>query len=239
MKNKAYIILTAFLLFIAAPASAGVAKTVVKSGWEVMESGVKYIVKSATRETSEEVSEAAAKKIVREAVKHSDDVAKIAKEFGEEGLVMIAKSPAARTLCQEAGEDATVAILKHGNLGVELMTKTSKNSLPDIAAALRSMEKPAARRLTSTIREMGDKAGDALSWVARHPKIAGAGALGAYILVTPSLRTTLATAIEHPYATAVILIILAILIWYIWTRLIPLILSKLIKLIRKKETNES
>lgn len=150
---------------------------------------------------------------------------------------MIVKSPAARTLCQEAGEDATIAILKHGNLGVELMTKTSKNSLPDMATALRSMEKPAARRLPSTIREMGDKAGDALSWVARHPNIAAAGAVGGYILATPSLRTTLATAIEHPYATGILLLILATLIWYIWPRLTPLLLSKLLKLFRKKETN--
>ena len=36
-----------------------------------------------------------------------------------------------------------------------------------------------------------------------------------------------------------ILLILATLIWYIWTRLIPLLLSKLLKLFRKKETYES
>ena len=239
MKSRAYIILAVLLLlpFMAAPVHAGVTKNVIKVGREMVERGVKYIVKSATREASEEVSESAARKLVREAIQHSDDVAKIAKEFGEEGLMTIVKSPAARTLCQEAGEDATIAILKHGNLGVELMSKAPKKVLPDMAATLSSMEKSTARRLTSTIRELGDKAGDAIAWATRHPKIAAAGAVGAYILATPSLRTTLATAIEHPYATATILLILATLIWYIWTHLTPLLLSKLLKLFRKKTAN--
>lgn len=63
MNNKKHIILSVLLLLpiMAAPARAGVSKTVIKGGWEMVERGVKYIVKSATRESSEEVSESAAK----------------------------------------------------------------------------------------------------------------------------------------------------------------------------------
>ena len=76
------------------PAEAGVGKEVIKQG-------VKILCRNVVKETSEELSESAAKKLVREAMKHSDDVAKLAKEFGEEGLVQIVKSPAARRMGRE------------------------------------------------------------------------------------------------------------------------------------------
>lgn len=199
------------------PAEGGVSSGVIKQG-------VKFLTRKVAKEATEEVSESAAKKLVREAIEHSDDVAKLAKEFGEEGLVQIAKSSTARRLCGEVGDNATVAILKHGNMGVELLTKAPKDSVKGVAVALRQMEKPAARRLTSIIREGGE---EALIWVSKHPKLAAAGAIGAFLLAHPTTRALLSAMWDHPYISIVTILIILVAAWFLWTIYMPILIIKL------------
>ena len=223
-----YFYFVALLLVLTGmPSQAGLANGVGKVGREVIEHAFSYIIKKTGKEATEEISESAAKKLVREAMAHSDDVAKIAKEFGEEGLVQIAKSPVTRRLYSEAGEDAAVAILKHGDLGVELLKNAPKGSLRGVATALRNMDKPASRRLVDVLRTAGNGAEDVLAWIARHPRLATAGAIGALVLASPTLRAALGFLLDHPITSISLFLIIAALLWFLSTFYLPFLIAKL------------
>lgn len=177
MKHVIYLIV-ALLMGLYMQAEAGVGGAVVRGGQELVEQGVRVLLKKAVKEGAEELSESAAKKAVRELMQHSDDVARLAQKFGEDALVRVIRTPQVRQLCTEGGEDAVLAILRHGDQAVELLSKTPKESLRGVAAVLGGMEKPAARRMTAAIRGMGDEAEGALDWVCKHPKLATMGFLG-------------------------------------------------------------
>ena len=221
--NKSKLIIYLILLCgFCLPAEAGVGKEVIKQG-------VKILCRKALKETSEELSESAAKKLVREAMKHSDDVAKLAKEFGEEGLVQIVKSPAARRMCSEVGDQATVAILKHGDLAVEMLTKAPKGSAKGVAAALSKIERRSTvRRMASAARKGGE---DAMAWVAKHPKLAAAGAIGAFLLANPTARAItdaiLSAIWNHPILTSAAILVIIAAVWFLWKIYLPILIDRL------------
>lgn len=225
---KMYYYFVALLLILTGmPSQASLAGGVMKGGREVIEHAFSYIIKKTGKEATEEISESAAKKLVREAMEHSDDVAKIVKEFGEEGLVQIAKSPVTRRLYSEAGEDAAVAILKHGDFGVELLKKAPKDSLRGVATALRNMDKPASRRLVDVLRKAGNGAEDVLAWIARHPRLAGTGAIIALVLASPTLRAILGFLLDHPFTSISLVLIIGAILWFLGTLYLPFLIAKL------------
>ena len=217
MKKIKLIIYLILLCGFCLPAEGGV-------GTEVIKQGMKFLSRKVAREAAEDVSETAAKKLVREAIHHSDDVAKLAKEFGEEGLVQFAKSSTGRRLYDEVGVDAAKTILKHGSIGEELLIKAPKGSVKNVAVALSKMEKPAARRLTSAVRKGGE---EALIWAGKHPGLVAFGAVGTFLLAHPTARAILDAVLDHPYASIGSILAIIVVAWFLWTIYLPVLVVRL------------
>lgn len=96
-------------------------------------------------------------------------------------------------------EEVSEAIILHGDQAVELLSKTPKDSLRSVATVLKKMEKPDARRMTGVIRDMGDKAEDALKWVGRYLRVATMAGIGGFLLASLMARVGLDHILKHPY----------------------------------------
>ncbi len=192
---------------------------------EVVEQGARTLTKLMLREGAEETTEQAARQAVRAAAKKSPEFARMAREVGEEALVQVLKSPAARKLVEKYGDDATVILLKHGKMGGELL-----EFAPAAAKSIKNLPPEWLRRF-SDWKDVGkltkETATQVIQWAGRHPVIAGVA--GAYIL-SPRFRTvvggaldvadsTLNLAASHPITSIIIVLIVAFFLWYFKTEI--------------------
>ena len=208
-------------------ADAGVVTTV---GREVVEQGAKVLLKQAGKTGAKELAELEAKKLVLQVAKNNSAVSRLVKEFGEDAVSHLIRKPAARQLISEAGEDAAMAVLKHGNLGVDLLSKSPKECLPGVARALSGMEKEAARRLSVSIGKVATTsavaAGAALNWVAAHPKLAATGVLGAWLIAHPETRAMLVWVMGHPILSILLALFLVVAFKLLWKYGAPMLINK-------------
>lgn len=201
-------------------AQANVMTSAGRGALEVVEQGVKTLTKLMLREGVEETTEQAARQAVRAAAKQSPEFARLAREVGEEALVKILNSPAARKLVGKYGDDATEILLKHGKMGGELLEYA-----PGAAKSIKNLPPEWLRRF-SDWKDVGkltkETTAQVIQWVERHPVVAGVA--GAYIL-SPRFRAvvggvrdladaTLDFAAGHPITTIIIILVVAFLLWY-------------------------
>ena len=201
-------------------AQANVMTSAGRGALEVVEQGVKTLTKLMLREGVEETTEQAARRAVRAAAKQSPEFARLAREVGEEALVKVLNSPAARKLVEKYGDDATEILLKHGKMGGELLEYA-----PSAAKSIKNLSPEWLRRF-SNWKDVGkltqETATQVIQWAERHPVIAGVA--GAYIL-SPRFRSvvggaldvadsTLNLAASHPTTSIIIVLIVAFLLWY-------------------------
>lgn len=217
--------------FVLCPqAGAGIATSTAKITREAIEQGTRALLKQVGKAGAKEMEEAAAKKIVQQVAKNNPEVSRLVKEFGEDAVSHLIRKPAARQLISEAGEDAAMAVLKHGNLGVDLLSKSPKECLPGVARALSGMEKEATRRLSVRIGELGATsaaaAGAALKWVAAHPKLAATGVLGAWLIAHPETRAMLVWVMGHPILSIFLALLFVVAFKLFWKYGAPMLINK-------------
>ena len=190
-------------------AQANVVTSAGRGAVAVVEQGVKILTKLMLREGAEETTEQVARQAVRAAVKRSPEFARMAREVGEDALVQVLKSPAARKLVGKYGDDATVILLKHGKMGGELL-----EFAPDAAKSIKNLPPEWLRRF-SDWKDVGkltkEMATQVIQWAGRHPVIAGVA--GAYIL-SPRFRAVVGGALDHPITTIIIILVVAFPLWY-------------------------
>lgn len=206
-------------------AQANVVTSAGRGAVEVVEQGVKTLTKLMLREGIEETTEQAARQAVRAAAKQSPEFARLAREVGEEALVKVLNSPAARKLVGKYGDDATEILLKHGKMGGELLEYA-----PGAAKSIKNLS-PKRLRQFSDWKDVDkltkETATQVIQWAGRHPVIAGVA--GAYIL-SPRFRTvvggaldvadsTLNLAASHPITSIIIVLLVAFFLWYFKTEI--------------------
>lgn len=201
-------------------AQANVVTSAGRGAVEVVEQGIKTLTKLMLREGVEETTEQAARRAVRAAARQSLEFARLAREVGEEALVKVLNSPAARKLVEKYGDDATEILLKHGKMGGELLEYA-----PSAAKSIKNLSPEWLRRF-SNWKDVGkltqETATHVIQWAEKHPVVAGI--VGAYIL-SPRFRavvggaldvadSTLNLAAGHPMTTIIIILVVAFLLWY-------------------------
>ncbi len=216
MKFIAQILFIVALFMAALTAQASVAVSV---GKEIFEQGAKVFTKIIVRGGTEEVTEQAARRTLQVAIKKSPQVAELAREMGEDSLLYVLRSPAARKLVLRHGDDAAEALLRHGKVGEELM-----EFAPGAAKSIKNLSVEQVRRLVA-LKRAGkitvDTVCEVAGWASRHPGTALL--ISAYIL-SPNVRaavgalldavdTIVSVAAEHPYGTILLAAVLCFLVW--------------------------
>lgn len=198
---------------------------------KTVERGLAQLLGKAAREGTKDMTEVAARKLVKEAVKQSDEVAKLAAKYGEESLVHILRTSGARKICDELGTDGLQALIKHTNIAEKILSKTAAGGRIEVARTVEKMSTSSARKFSKLLDNMADGGEKCLEWITKHPRLsltcAGIGGLGVLIMTNPTLSAIAGAMVSHPTISICIILLLAAAVWFIWRIYGPYLIAKL------------